>query len=260
MRAINLLPEGERPHVPSGRRQGSAYVVVGTLGVVLVALVSYVLVANQVTSTRAKSDQAQSDATAAEAKAARLGAFGSFAQVKQARETSVKSTATERFDWERLSREMARVIPTNVFVTELEASAKPDENAEGSGTGGAGAKAKDGPHVKLTGCAATQKDVATTMVRLRALHRAVEVTLEESARASEDHSQGGSPASGSEPLPGGAAPTAPTPASSGEPAEDEGCGTTNFLPNYEFIVHVAFEAKPPKAHATPVPAYLGGGS
>lgn len=260
MRPVNLLPEGERPHVPSGRRQGSAYVVVGALGLVLVALVSYVLVANQVTSTRAKADQAQIDADAAEAKAAKLGAFGSFAQTKQARETSVKTTASERFDWERLSREMARVIPTDVFVTELDASAKPDEAKEGSGTGGAGAKANDGPHVKLTGCAVDQKDVATTMVRLRSLHRAVEVTLEESARASEEPSHGGAPSSASGAAPAGASPAAPASASSGEGPEDEGCGTTNLRPNYMFIVHVAFEAKPPKTGPARVPSYLGGGA
>jgi len=253
MRAVNLLPDGERRRVASGRNRGSGYLVVGALALVLVALLSYTLTANQVTSRNAQADQAGRDADEAERRAARLGAFGDFAQTKQTREASVKSLAAGRFDWERLSLEMARVMPPGVFVTEVNAA------AAGSPEGGTGASAASGspsdssgsdssPQIKLTGCAPTQPDVATTMVRLRGLHRAKEVNLEDSTRDAQAAGGGAS-----------------TSTSSGAGASGtEGCGTRNGRPYYKFIASVSFEPVPPvppvAAEGSPdVPRSLGGG-
>jgi len=248
MRAVNLLPEGDRRRVATGRNRGSGYLVVGALALMLVALLSYTLTANQVTSRNAQADQAGRDADEAERRAARLGAFGDFAQTKQTREASVKSLAAGRFDWERLSLEMARVMPPGVFVTDLSAAAAGSPEGATGAAGGAAASPPDssgagaGPQVKITACAPTQPDVATAMVRLRSMHRAKEVELADSTRG--ESSQGGG---------------ATAPGASG--SADQGCGTTRGRPNYKFVANVSFEAAPPDAEegSPDVPRSLGGG-
>jgi Tfp pilus assembly protein PilN len=257
MRAVNLLPEGDRRRVATGRNRGSGYLVVGALALVLVALVSYTLTANQITSRNAQADQAGRDADEADKRAAQLGAFGDFAQTKQTREASVKSLAGSRFDWERLSLEMARVMPPGVFVTEVNAAAagSPDGATGAGGAGGAsggaggsspGSSGGDaGPQMKVTGCAPTQPDVATTMVRLRSLHRAKEVDLEDSTR--EEQAEGA----------GASAPAA------GGTTGGQGCGSRNGRPYYKFMANVRFE--PPtegsgQESSPKVPQSLGGGA
>lgn len=248
MRPVNLLPEGDRTRVATGRYAGSGYLVVGTLALVLVALVSFVVVANQVTSRNAEAAQAGREADEADRRAAQLGAFGDFAQTKQMRETSVKSLAGERFDWERLSLEMARVMPRGVFVTEVNAAATgaPGESAGGAAGASGGASAPSGsePQMKVTGCAPSQPDVATTMVRLRSLHRAKEVTLEDSSRDEQAETSG----------------TSESGAEAG--SANEGCGATRGSPNYKFIASVTFEkAQPAGPEGSPdVPGSLGGGA
>lgn len=262
MKPVNLLPEKDRPYVPSGRHQGSAYVIVGTLGVLLVALVAYVWTANQVTGRQAEAEKARQETAVAESRAAKLGGFTSFAQVRKARESSVKDKAEARFDWERLSLELARVLPRGVFAIEIDAAVDPenseDPGASGASTGasgssssagGAEASGEDGPQLKLIGCAPTQPDVATTMVRLRSLNRAREVTLVDSSR--EDSVSGGTtgPAAG----PSAAATEA------SDPGGSDGCSTVRGPQSYKFEVDVAFTPEGKKDDGR-TPSALGGGS
>ena len=290
MKAVNLLPEKDRPRVASGARSGSAYVVLGVLGLGLLALVAFVVTANQVTSNKAETAQAAKEADAAEAKAGQLGSFGSFAQTKKTRVESVTSLASERFDWERLTLEISRVTPPRVFFKEISANTTGDEDTStggssggsstppsggssagsssapassaptGSGAAGAGAEgaALVKPRMEVIGCAENQRDVATTMVRLRLLHRAEEVKLTESVRedATSNPASGGAGATGDAAPAGGGAP-AP-----GGGATDETCGETSGEPNYKFTVNLTFTPADDKAAKDSVraPAVLGGGS
>jgi len=290
MKAVNLLPEKDRPFVPSGRRQGSAYVVLGGLGLVLVALVAYVVVANQVTDRRAEAAQARAQTARAEAEASRLGGFQDFAAMKAARTAAVTKLASERFDFERLSLELARVVPEGVFVTEITAFSKgqsdsatpsssgPAPSSGGSGasssgsapsSGGSGASSSSGgggggaaggdagdgsPTLQLVGCAPTQSVVATTLVRLRSLYRAEDVSLNDSKRAaSEGAAPGSSATQGSS---GSAPPASSGSATSASPSGDAGCE------GYEFSVGVKFAATDPESADGPAdaPRSLGGGA
>ena len=203
MKAVNLLPARYRPAVASGGGRGSAYVVLGVLCVLLVSTVAYVLTLNQVTQTRGDLARLQAETTEAAARAAALGDFGRFAQLKAARVASVRRLADARFDWERLTRELARVLPEGVYITELQASAEatvaaagpaPDPAASGEGPAG--------PRLTLAGCAPGQRGVASTLVRLGKLHRAKEVVLSESrlgsagGSADDDGAAGSSTAGG----------------------------------------------------------------
>jgi Tfp pilus assembly protein PilN len=260
MRPVNLLPEKERPYVPSGQRQGVAYVVVGLLVVLLLGTGAYVLMVNSLTSTREKTEQVRQEADAAEAKAGRLSAFGAFSQVKTTRYASVTELARGRFDWERLMREMARVLPPSVYVTSMSAGT----NGEGStpaGQSGGSAPPSDSsagegaPQLTLSGCATSQPEVATTLVRLRSLHRAVDVRLADSSK--ETVTPGGGPAASS----GSTGTSAPAASGGGGTAAgaNDGCEARGGRPDYRFQATVVF-GQDPDAGPGRVPGSLGGGS
>jgi Tfp pilus assembly protein PilN len=227
MRPVNLLPESQRKRAPSSGGKG-AYAVLGVLGVLLLMTGLYVLTANQVTSRTDDAAAASAEADRLEARTRELGAFGDFAQIKQTRVASVQQLADGRFDWERLVRELARVLPSGGWLQAVDASTTGELESAGTGTASTTAPAT-GPAAQLTGCMPRQSDVATLMLRLRRMHRVEDVTLKESSRDV-----------------GGDTPSL------------EGCGRF-----YQFDLTVAFGA-PPQLEAPDgkkrVPASLGGGS
>lgn len=237
MRPVNLLPSEYRPRSASGALSGSSYVLVGALLAIVLMVGVYVLTANKVTSRENDTAEALQQTKAAQAKIASLGAYGDFATVAQQRSSSVKQLAAGRFDWERLTRELAHVLPSNVWLTEVDASVVPE-------TTGAGAAEQQvtGPSAKLAGCAKEQPDVAKLMVRLRQMHRVEEIQLEESSRGDDATGTGG-----------GASPD-----SAG--LSSEGCGGA-----YSFEVTVVFDETAPvvapgaDGGSPRVPARLGGG-
>lgn len=238
MKPVNLLPPSDRPLKRVEQGNGS-YLVLGVLGALLIAVLAVVLTQNQINSRTDEIARAKQEQQQAEQKAARLGPFGQFATIKQTRLASVTDLADARFDWERLMRELARVLPEGTWVTEASTST--------DGVGGEGAAAPidvaapAGPSLKLIGCAPSQTAVAKVMVRLRSLHRAQDVELSESAKPEE--------AVQADP---NVTATEPTGAASG-------CGN-----DYQFDTTVSFSAAAevdtePKPDGG-VPASLGGGS
>jgi len=241
MRAVNLLPEGQRPRRAGGQLSGAAYVLVGVLGALLIATVLYALTANQVTDRKQRTAEVQGEAQRAEARTAALGPVGAFAQTKRTRVASVGILAQARFDWERLVREISLVLPRGTWLTQLDASA--DGSAPGSSTSapaapaagaGAATAAPTGPSAKMTGCAPRQPDVARLMVRLRRMHRVEDVTLNQSGVT--DSGAGASTGSGS-----------------------AGAGTGGCGRLYSFDLTIAFASVAPPAPSK-VPVSLGGGS
>jgi Tfp pilus assembly protein PilN len=182
VRPVNLLPEQHRQRRATGSLSGSAYVVVGVLGALLLAVLVYTLTANSVTDREDKTAQVRQEADRAEARAASLGAYGDFSQLKATRLASVTQVAQSRFDWERLVRESSLVLPADTWLTEVSASAVPGEAAgeAGSSTSSTDAAAASGPSATFAGCAKHQSDVAKLMVRLRGMHRVQDVSLNES--------------------------------------------------------------------------------
>jgi Tfp pilus assembly protein PilN len=177
MRPVNLLPESQRRRTPAGDGK-SGYAVLGVLAVLLAMTAAYVVTGNQATERADAAAEAAAEADQLEARIASLGAFGNFAQVKEARIASVRQLATQRFDWERLMLELARVLPDDGWLQTASAST----SGESDGSGTASASAAGGPTATLEGCLPRQSDVADLMLRLRRLHRAEDVTLAESAR------------------------------------------------------------------------------
>jgi Tfp pilus assembly protein PilN len=241
MRPVNLLPSEYRPRVATAANDNRSYVLLGALAALLIAVTVFALTSNQATSRNEEAAEKNQAAQEAEKSAADLAPFADFAQVKQVRAASVRALASSRFDWERLMRELSRVLPRETWLTEADASASGASSAS-AGAAGAAATASTGggPSVKLNGCARKQTDVARLLVRLRKMHGADDVTLTSSE--------------GSDNL-GGAASASSAPTAAGVGG---GSGCDRF---YRFEVTVAFKtpAAVPTQAAKPVPSSLGGG-
>lgn len=230
MRPVNLLPARHRPRSGGGDSR-SAYVALGALALLVVAVFGYVITANKVSSRNAEITEARQQIATAQAQSSTLREFGSFAAVKQARLSAVRSLATGRLDWERLFRELAHVLPAGVWLTDFDGRGAPADSSEGT------SDASDGPQLLLKGCADNHRKVADVMVRLRELHLAEDVELTNTAApADEEDSR-----------------------SSGGTGDSEG-GCDRY---YSFEITVTLGAQSPgvdDATAAPVPARLGGGS
>ena len=237
MKPVNLLPESERAQAPTAAG-GSSYVVVGVLAALLLAVFAYVMTSNQLNSRTGDIAKAEAEATQAEARAASFGPFQQFAQIKTARLASVKTLADTRFDWERLMRELALVLPSGSSLTSVTASSgegasEASTSATPAPAGGDTALAGT-PTLILAGCATSQRRVAVMLVRLRQLHRAVDVQLVDSSQA--------------DPSSGSVSPTGTT-----------GCSGSDYL----FNASVTFGPAPPAESQDEdqgVPSSLGGGA
>jgi Tfp pilus assembly protein PilN len=238
MRAVNLLPEKHRPRRPSGGKSGSSYILLGVLGLVVGAVLMYVVTLNSINSAKTDIAEAEAAAAQANAQADQLGAYGDFANVKAERVASVKQLAQSRMDWERLVRELAHVLPEGVWIQNAAASdaGTPEAGAATSTSGDeAAATAAGQPTLTLTGCASTQAQVADALVRLRQLQGATDVKLDHSTLPETTGSTDTGSASGN-------------------------CTVNESVTNYEFEVSVTFEAPATDTNDTGnVPARLGGG-
>ncbi|HVD58944.1 MAG TPA: hypothetical protein VNC17_19035 [Thermoleophilaceae bacterium] len=228
MRAVNLLPDDRRVR-PTGASGKGAYLVCGVLAVLLAMVAAYVLTSNTVTERKNEAAAAGAEADRLEAEAAAQANYTDFADIARQRLTSVTGVAATRFDWERLMREVSRVMPEGSWLQATDASVSGDPSALAVPPAGAAPTAA-APYASLVGCTPRQSDVAQLMVRLRQLHRVEDVKLNESAQETLE----------------------------GETTVDN-CGTL-----YKFDVGVSFTATEPAREAPRgsegVPASLGGGS
>jgi hypothetical protein len=233
MKAVNLIPSEQRRARPSGEQSGSAYAVLGVLVVLLALAVAYVMTSNSVNDNKTKAEKAKQQADALEAQASNLDAFTDFSTIKQQRLEAVKTAAETRFDWERLMREISRVMPDGSWLQTTEASVEGDTSEAATAPATANpAEATTGPvspTATFVGCTPKQSEVAKILVRLRSMHRVTDVELNESLQE-----QGVSDVT------------------------VDSCG-----PLYKFDVTVTFaptdESEAPRGSDT-VPASLGGGS
>ena len=181
MRPVNLLPARYQRARPSGARSGIGYIAIGALAVLLLMVLLYVTTQNGINDAKSKTEQAQAEQAAAVAQAGQLQGFGDFAALKASREAAVKGVAEARFDYERLMREMALVLPHNTYLTSFSST------AAGATSSTPGTTAT-GPSITIAGCAPNHPGVATAIVRLRKLHNVVSVDLQNSQQAQKNAS------------------------------------------------------------------------
>ena len=181
MKRMNLLPPEVRPR--EGARRGSAYIVVGALASSVIAMLCYGYVISGVRSDESDLASLKDEASQAQATADSLSPYGQFAEMKNQREQSVRLVADTRFNYERLTRELARILPQGVWVGHLDvAPAEPTNDVVEAGADSPAGTTPLPPAMKVWGCAPTQDAVADTLDHLRALTGATDVTLGSSTR------------------------------------------------------------------------------
>ena len=185
MKRMNLLPPEMRPR--DGARRGVSYMVVGALAAAVAAMLSYGVVIGGVRDDETELAALKNEAAEAQARADALSPYGEFAAMKDRRERSVRYVADTRFNYERLTRQLAQILPDGVWVSHLDVAPAPqDDEAVEAGADSASAVAPAPPAMTVSGCAPSQDVVANTLDRLRALTGATDVALGSSSHSGVD--------------------------------------------------------------------------
>lgn len=223
MRPLNLIPPEERRGDSAPLRTGpTPYVLLGVLVVLLLGVTGLVLTNNQVAEGQSEVAKLEDEDAAAAAKAQRLSHYTQFQIAAEQRAETVQSLADSRFDWERVMRELALILPHDVWLVSLDGSAAPGVSVEGGGGGGSGMRgAIAGPALELTGCARGQEAVAGFVTALKDIDGVTRVGVESSELGESGKSGGGG--------------------SGGGGSGDE-CRTRDFIAKFEIVV--AFDAAP----------------
>jgi len=188
MKAVNLIPTEQRRVQASGKQSGSAYVVIGVLVTLLALVGAYVFTSNNAKDRTSKAATAKAQANKLQAEAAQRGDFTNFSDIKKTRLASVMTVATTRFDWERLMRELSRVMPEGSWLQSSDASVTGDVEGESAATD-TGTAVVPMPKANLVGCTPDQSDVARMMVRMRQIHRVTDVKLNQSSTELGDNTE-----------------------------------------------------------------------
>jgi Tfp pilus assembly protein PilN len=241
MRPINLIPPEDRRGDKAPMRTGNiAYVLVGGLALLLLAVAATALTSKQISDRESEQQSLQQELDSATAQAQSLQAFADFRTVQETRTATVSSLAQSRFDWERVIRELSLVLPADVQLIGLTGSVSPEvEVAEATDV--ALRDGITGPALELVGCAPSQDSVAGLISALEDIDGVTRVGLASAERpdSSEGSTGGGSPA---------------------EASESE-CRVADYISKFEIVV--AFDAMPTPGTATaapsvPAPATPGG--
>jgi Tfp pilus assembly protein PilN len=226
MRPVNLIPAEDRHGQNAPLRTGPvAYIAIGALVLALAGVTMLVLTDNKVADGKSELAQVKSEDAAAKARAESLASYTQFAALHEQRVETISSLADSRFDWERVMRELALILPHDVWLNSLEASASSEAGSGGASSGGGSAlsNAISGPSLVIGGCATGQGAVANFVTALKDIDGVTRVGVESSELAGEDEGAGSSGESGS----GG---------SSGD------CRTRSFIAEFKLVV--AFDAAP----------------
>jgi Tfp pilus assembly protein PilN len=237
VRPVNLTPPEERGGKRASRRTGSiSYLVLAALALGVVVVTALVLTTNTINDRKSEISELEAREAAARSEAESLRAFAEFAVLAEARAQTVTSLAQSRFDWERVLRELALVIPGDVWLVELSGAASPDVQVENATEVSAGSNIA-GPSLSMVGCATSHEAVARFLQALKDIDGVTRVGLGKSERASSE--------------------SADT-SEEGSDANDRDCRTRDFITRFEIVA--AFDEVPEPALETgtaptvPVPA------
>jgi Tfp pilus assembly protein PilN len=216
MRPVNLIPPEQRHGQQAPLRSGPVvYILVGALVAALVAVTALVFTNNQISDRKTEVAQLKSEEAEASAEAQRLAAYTQFQALHEQRLATITSLADSRFDWERVMRELALILPNDVWLVSLDAS------ASASGGGGGLSNGIAGPALVISGCAKGQEGVAGFVTALKDIDGVTRVGVSSSELSGEEE---------------GAGDTGSSSGGSGD------CRTRKFIAKFE--ITVAFDAAP----------------
>jgi Tfp pilus assembly protein PilN len=193
MRPVNLIPSEERPGGRRPARSGPlAYVIVGALAAAVIGVAVLAVTDNQISESKAEIATLEDERAQVEARAQALDAYTQFHALREQRTATVSSLADSRFDWERVMRELALVLPSDVWLTNLTGTASPGVSVDGASSVTLRSTIP-GPALELTGCATSQDAVAGFVQALKEVDGVTRVGVESSTLPS--GSSGGASAS-----------------------------------------------------------------
>jgi Tfp pilus assembly protein PilN len=202
VRPVNLIPPEQRRGEQAQLRTGPLmYVVLGALALVLIGVALLVTTNNHIADSKAEVATLKREDAVAAAKANRLAAYAQFDTLAEQRIATVRSLADSRFDWERVMRELALVLPSNVWLTNLTASATPSSTVSGGEGGGSASGLRSGtagPALELTGCAEGQDGVAGFVTALEDIDGVTRVGVQSSELGSKGNEAGSGEGGGSD--------------------------------------------------------------
>jgi Tfp pilus assembly protein PilN len=225
MRAINLIPPEDRGAGALAGAGRPSYMVLGVLLAILVGVTALVLTNNQISERRTQVASLEQARAAAQARAESLQAFADFRTMQEERTATVASLAESRFDWERVLREFALVLPADVWLVQLEGTVSPSVQVE-QGVDVGPRESIEGPALELVGCTVSQESVGRFAAALRDIDGITRVAVIKSER-----------------------PTMSDSSSTQSEESDEDCRTRDFITRFEIVA--AFDAVPVPASAPP---------
>lgn len=190
MRPVNLIPPEERRGESAPTRAGGlAYLVIGVLVLVLAGVLALSYFSKRVGDREGDAVALEARADETEARAQSLASFVTFQQIHDARVQTVDSLARSRFDWERVMREMANVLPRYVWLTNVTGTVAPGIDVEDAANIQLRASVP-GPALELVGCGRSQRDVARLVAALEDIDGVTRVTAQESMKPDNDATTG----------------------------------------------------------------------
>jgi Tfp pilus assembly protein PilN len=224
MRPIDLTPEESRRGSKGGAKGGPlAYIVIGALVVLLAGVALLVSTNNEISTSKAEIVELEADNAAAEAKAEKLTAYTQLRDVHDQRVATVTSLADSRFDWERVMRELALILPDDIQLTNLTGTAGPEVGVNGAASVALRVGAA-GPALEMSGCANGQEGVAGFVTALRDIDGVTRVAMQYSK------------------LPGGEGGES-VETDSAPSTDSSDCQTREFIAQFQIVA--TFDAAPP---------------
>lgn len=229
MRPVNLIPPADRHGDNAPLRTGPvAYILLGALVLALAGVSMLVLANNQISDRKSELTEVKREDAEAKARAESLATYAQFASLHEQRVQTIASLADSRFDWERVMRELSLILPHDVWLTSMDASAGSEAGGSSGGgsAGGSLAGQISGPSLTISGCAAGHDAVAGFVTALKDIDGVTRVGIESSELADEE--EGAGSVSGS--------------SSGGESGSGSDCQTRSFIARFNLVV--AFDAAP----------------
>jgi Tfp pilus assembly protein PilN len=193
VRPVNLIPpEQRRGELAPTRRGPAAYALVGALALALIAVTAVVLTNNTVSERKAEVATLEAQEAEATELADSLQPYAEFASLEQKRVATVTTLAESRFDWERVLRELAVIVPEGVWLTTLTGTVRPDVQL-GEGSENDLRATIPGPALAMSGCGLSQEDVAEFVAALEDIDGVTRVAVN---RSEKPDLAGGGPATG----------------------------------------------------------------
>jgi Tfp pilus assembly protein PilN len=192
VRPVNLIPPEQRRGADAPTRTGAlSYVIVGVLAVVLIGVTATVIFGNKVSDKNDEIAVLEAKAAETSARAESLSTYTTFQGIHDARVETVSQLATSRFDWQRVLRELAKVLPQHVWLTSLTGTVSPDVQLQNKGEDGGLRDSIAGPALVVVGCGRTQDDVARLVAAMRDIDGVTRVTAADSAKPANDSGAAG---------------------------------------------------------------------